>query len=345
MYELTRAARAIALTGDLQNARGFAVRNYGIDAPCVDWLRRAGEILTTQDIATVDGEPIPFGNAGDFVGLVNRRSLIARMSDSIGGGFRAVLPFRPLLLQDEGSTAYWVGEGKLKIVSSDAAFRADFIPVRKCTGLVVASAEFVRKIDEKSDAILQRDLARAVADRVSATFASNAAPDDDQPGGIFSGIEPLASSGDLETDICTLLDGFEGDLGTSCLITTPAIAARINLLGHDQVGAMGGFVAGVACATSDAVADGVLGLVDCARVLLFDGPVVPATSQQATISAEDGDGNTILVSLWQMNLSSVRVEKYCYWRLADPRYARWIGDAASVSATDAPLAKAARGAK
>ncbi|MEX3852636.1 phage major capsid protein [Paraburkholderia sp. BR10923] len=327
-YELTRAARAIALAGDVRSARGLAIGNYGIGAPSADWLRRAQDVLDTQgSITDANGEPVPFARGGDFVALVDRRSIISRMSDAVGGGFRAVVPYRPLLLQTDGAVAHWTAEAKIKITSADAAFRADYIPVRKITGMTIATQEFMRKIDEASDAILQRDLSRAVADRLSATFAGNTAPDDDQPGGIFHHIEPLASTGSLEGDIALLIDNFPGDLGTSCLVTTPAIAARFNLAGHDQVGAQGGYVAGIATATSDAVADGVLGIVDLARVLMYDGPVVPATSQQGIVTVEDEQGEASVLSLWQANLAAVRVEKFCYWRLADPRCARWISDA------------------
>ncbi|WP_233849516.1 hypothetical protein [Paraburkholderia sp. HD33-4] len=336
-YIFAKVIRALAVGGEVSNARAYATNAYGAASPATQWLATKAAALATGNIDDPDG--LGLSAIGDFVTLVQRENLITKIRDALGGsGFRDMVPFRAVTLETDIAGASWTGEGALKVIDTNTAFGLQRFGVHKCTGILIATAELVRFVNERSDAVLEYALARAVASEVSRTFAGNSAPSDASPGGIFHGVDAVASSGDIEADVLGLLDGFAGDLSSACFIMPPALAARLNLLGHDAIGATGGYVAGVACATSNAIAPGVVGLLDARAVLLYEGPVLPDVTGQAIVSVDDGSGPRML-PVWQNDLYALRAEQFINWQLSDTDYARWASGVAGISRTDAPATK------
>ncbi|MGF6663731.1 hypothetical protein QF000_005399 [Paraburkholderia atlantica] len=335
-YIFAKVIRALAVGGDISNARAYATNAYGAASPATQWLATKAAALETGDIEDPDG--IGLSGIGDFVSLVQRENLITKIRDALGGGFREMVPFRAVTLETEIAGASWTAEAALKVVDANTAFGLQRFGVRKCTGTLIATAELVRFVNERSDAVLQRGLARAVAGEISRTFAGNSAPSDASPGGIFHGIDAAASSGDIEADVIGLLDGFAGDLSNSCFIMPPPLAARLNLLGHDTISAAGGVLAGTVAVTSDAIPAGVIGLIDARAVLLYEGPVLPDVTGQAIVSVDDGSGPKMLAT-WQNNLYALRSEQFINWALLDTDYARWTSGVAAIRRNDAPATK------
>ncbi|APA84335.1 phage major capsid protein [Paraburkholderia sprentiae WSM5005] len=335
-FIFAKAIRALAVGGEVSNARAYATNAYGAASPATQWLATKAAVLATGDID--DPDDIGLSGIGDFVSLVQRENLITKIRDALGGGFREMVPFRAVTLETDIAGASWTAEAALKVIDSNTSFSLQRFGVRKCTAVTIATAELVRFVNERSDAVLENALARAVGREISRTFAGNSASSDASPGGIFHGVEAVASSGDIEADVTGLLDGFAGDLSSSCFIMPPALAARLNLLGHDTISATGGTLAGTVAVTSDAIPAGVIGLIDARAVLLYEGPLVPDVTGQAAITVDDGSGPKILAT-WQNNLYALRAEQYINWALPDPDHARWASGVAAISRNDAPTTK------
>ncbi|MBB5426165.1 hypothetical protein HDG40_004339 [Paraburkholderia sp. JPY158] len=178
-YIFAKVIRALAVGGDISNARAYATNAYGAASPATQWLATKAAALETGDIEDPDG--IGLSGIGDFVSLVQRENLITKIRDALGGGFREMVPFRAVTLETEIAGASWTAEAALKVVDANTAFGLQRFGVRKCTGTLIATAELVRFVNERSDAVLQRGLARAVAGEISRTFAGNSAPSDASP--------------------------------------------------------------------------------------------------------------------------------------------------------------------
>lgn len=312
-FGLVQVARAIALNrGNLMGARAYLAQRHGPHSEVVEFVSRG--ITDTTVIDNPDDAALR-ALGSDFVGLVAKQSIIGRIAAA--SGFHRVMPFVSMLTQSTGATATWVGEGEPVLPVSDEGFVIERMGVCKLGALLAATDEFMRALGEQPDSILNRDLARAVSDASSATFASsNAGSDGAKPAGVFYGITPIASTGDAAQDFAALFDSYPGDLTRAVILTTPSIAVSLALSNFtDTLGATGGYVAGVACVTSDAVPAGTIGLIDPSRIGLVDLGVGVDASNQALIEVDDGSGSTKLVSLWQENLHGLRAVAYQNWRV------------------------------
>ncbi|MEX3949276.1 hypothetical protein AB4Y40_16205 [Paraburkholderia sp. EG287B] len=343
--DFIRACKSLALTSDVSNARQYAQASYGVRSELVDYFARASQLLDTTTITDPNAPPLSLRD-GDFVGLVQRRSVVTLIDQALGGaGFRRVRPFVPLVIEDEGVVASWTKEAALKVIDADNAFHVTRLGVKKITALLVASVELVRTLDEATDLALQRDLARAISDGLNATLVSNDVADDSSPGGLLQGVTPIPSTGSLDGDVVALVDAFEGDLASAVLLMSPRTGVGFAFSGHDQVcGVRGGFVAGVPAIGVPGMRDSTLALIDAQRVLMFEGDLVPGSSTEAVVQIDDGTSGTQLFSLWQHNCVGLRAERFCNWWPL-PGCAVWISDAGTTKIADTLKVKAARGAK
>ncbi|MPW04851.1 hypothetical protein GCT19_04165 [Paraburkholderia sp. CNPSo 3155] len=327
-YGFIQVARAVALSrGNLIEARSMLAAQHGLHSPQAEAVQRA--ITTTDSLDNPDNVALQ-GVAADFVSLIHRRSIIAKIREATAGGFHRVLPYAAMLKQTEGTAAAWVGEA-LVIPVTDAAFQIERMSPMKVAGMVIVTEEFAKVISDASDAILNRDLARAVADKITETFCSTAAPSDTSPGGIFYHGTEITSTGDLLSDATQLIADFEGDIESAVFVCSPLMAAVFNTLGIDQVGAQGGYICGIPAVTTTGMDDGMLGLIDPSRVKLIDSGVGIDASKQAAVSVANAQGPVQLVSLWQQNLVSMRAVAFVNWALMDASVATWVQDAGAVS--------------
>ncbi|WP_233862964.1 phage major capsid protein [Paraburkholderia adhaesiva] len=326
--DFVRACKAIAIKkGDVFNAKDWALNAYGSRSAVTAYLTKAAQPVTSASINDPDA-PASLRDA-EFIGLIQRRSVIALVDEALGGGgngWRRVPPFVPLLLQLNGASAGWVPEGALKFVGN-ANFDVSVLIPKKLAAMLVASIEFVKELDETTDLALQPDLARAVSDEINRTLVSNDTVTNASPGGLFVGIEPLDSTGTLDGDVEQLVDSFPGDFSSAVLLASPRAGVGFAFSGHDQTaGARGGYVAGIPLVTVPGLPDGTLALIDARRVVLYEGETVPGASQQSAVTFTDADGATQLVSLWQNNLVGLRTETFVNWIPLDG-CGVWINDA------------------
>ncbi|WP_233882042.1 phage major capsid family protein [Paraburkholderia flagellata] len=320
-FGFAQVARALAIgRGDLTAARAYLAARHGPHSEPAEFINRA--IADTAVIDNPQGMALS-GLGADFIGLVARRSITGQIAAATG--FHRVLPGGAMLVHVVGAAAAWVPEAAV-IPVGDEGFAIERMLPCKLAVIVVVTDELLRAIGEASDAVLNRDLTNACADALTAQFASaDPGVEGSKPPGIFYGIDPIPSTGDAKGDVAALLEGFGGDLSTSCFIMQPVTAAAL-ALGNisDTLGAQGGFLAGIACATSEGVPAGVVGLVDSARVAMLDLGVGLDLSRQALVEVDDGSGATKLVSLWQDNLNGLRAINYANWKVLDASAVRWI---------------------
>ncbi|MGF6569705.1 hypothetical protein ABH945_001781 [Paraburkholderia sp. GAS333] len=320
-FGFVQVARALAVSkGDLSSARVYLAARHGPHSEPAEFIARA--IADTTVINNPQGLSLA-GLGADFIGLVSKRSIIGAIAAATG--FHRVLPNTATLSQTVGAAAAWVGEAQV-IPVGEAGFALERMGPLKLAVLLPVSDEMMHATGEAADAIFNRDLANACADKASATFASaDPGIEDVKPPGVFYGIDPTPSTGDAEGDLGALLDGFGGDLSRSCFVMEPATAAMLALGGvSDTLGAQGGFLAGIAAATSETVPAGVVGLVDSSRVAMLDLGVGLDVAKQALVEIDDGSGETKLVSLWQNNLQGIRAVEYLNWKVLDPSAVRWV---------------------
>lgn len=129
-----------------------------------------------------------------------------------------------------------------------------------------------------------------------------------------------SGSTDIEADVDTLLEAFDGDLRTAVLALNPrdAVAASFTQAGRD-IGARGGELAGLAARTSRAVPLGTIALVDPTGVALgWDDVGHVEQSSHATLeldSAPTGSGTK--TSLFQSNASAFKAIIRAAWDFPD----------------------------
>lgn len=244
----------------------------------------------------------------EILALARRRSLVGRIQEAIG--FRRV-PFEvPVLVQADGTVAGFIGEGDV-IPAGSLDFTEQKLPSRKVAGILPCSKEFASLLD--AGATLSGDLTRAIADAESSRFYSDEAGTDAAPAGILQGLTPATGSDDPVDDIARLIDGFDGDLSASVVVTSPTNGARLNPY-FESAGARGGEVAGIAHATHHSVPNNSIAIVQPERIMLGDGGLLIDVSTETTLSPE---GSNDSVALWQTNAVAFRVQRFINWLPAD----------------------------
>ncbi|MGF6738360.1 hypothetical protein [Paraburkholderia atlantica] len=334
------AVRAIALSraDEFSNIRLAASHSLSTRSDAAAFFRSAKMVTGDGSFVDEDGNPVTVDDPG-VISLVSKRSLISLVGAAVPNGWRHVQPFQSIARQTLGTSAAWAAEAAIKIVGDPPLFVIDRALVRKITGTTIAADELLRRANAAINAALTRGLVDAVTDELNQTFASNDAPSANSPGGVLYGISPIPSAGSLDADVAALVAAFPGDLARACWIMSPRMAVGLvkEFTIESTLGVGGGFLVGLPAVAAAGVSDNVLALVDCSRVAMFDGPLVPAVAGQATLAVIDESGATpvtSVMSLWQQNLVAMRAEKYCWWSAGEDA-AVWINDAEPLSVTHA----------
>lgn len=274
--------------------------------------------------------------ASEFVDYMRPMTIIGRLN------LRQV-PFKVKIPRQTGVTsAGWVGEGKVKPVTS-AAFDSITLDHNKIAAIAVLTEELVRLSDPSAELLIRNDLAASIVQYMDAQFVDpTKAADDVSPASITNGVTSIPSTGTtaaaLRLDMGSLFaDMLEDNLSLSdaVLLMTQRQAMRISLmqtsLGTQEfpgIGINGGTLMGVPVITSENLpanggspTDGypIILLKQQDILLADDGQVSIDISREAAIQMETtpdspATASTVLTSLWQHNLVGVRAERMITWK-------------------------------
>jgi HK97 family phage major capsid protein len=274
--------------------------------------------------------------ASEFVDYLRPLTIIGRIP-----GLRRV-PFKVKIPRQTGvSTVNWVGEGKVKPVSS-LAFDSITLDHHKIAGIIVLTDELVRLSSPAADELVRNDLAAGIVQFMDSQFLDpTKASNDVSPASITYGVTPVTASGTtadaLRADMADLIGSFVDSnlsLAGAVFLMTQSTALRlslmVNTLGQPEfpgININGGNLAGIPVITSENVpatggspTDGyMIALLRPDDILLADdGQVMIDASREASIQMETAPdspatANTVLTSLWQHNMIGIRAERMVTW--------------------------------
>jgi hypothetical protein len=244
-----------------------------------------------------------------FLQQARRASLFGKIP-----GLR-LIPFRmkvPTLTTD--ASYDWVGQNILKPVSAFAFNDGVTLGATKIQGTVVVSDELARiavpGLEQALQTLLTNGLTIAT-DRKFIDPAVGVVPDVHPPS-ITNGLTPIAGTGNIATDLATLVAAvYEGRplAERVAVIVPPAMAAQLTSttvpLGVDLVTSAAAGALGIAVA------------LDPSGVFVADVGIQFNISREALLemdTAPTGGAAAVLVSLFECNLAGYRVERFVNWQ-------------------------------
>lgn len=318
------------------------------DTPEVEMILKApvAPMNTTDSVSAAPLVELQNATA-EFIELLRPQTIIGRIP-----GLRNV-PFNISVPRGTGDpTAYWVGQGKVKPVSS-MTFDTVTLTFSKVAGIVVQTEELMRFSTPSSEMLIRDGLVSSVAYLTDRDFLDpNKAADDISPASVTNGVSPITSSGTtadaLRADIGALLDEYEDDnIGgdSLVLVMTRKQAGRLSLmrnaLGQQEfpgITRAGGTLEGIPVITSNNIVSstgspadgGLIVAINAGSILLADdGGIQIDVSREASLqmdSAPDSPAtaSTVMTSLWQTNHVAFRAERYIRWVKARPGAVQFI---------------------
>jgi HK97 family phage major capsid protein len=243
------------------------------------------------------------------VAIARAASLLGR----IAGLHR--IPFEtPIPMEDTSASYSWPAQNAPKPISKLAFSNTIKLGPTKAAGIVGVSAELIKLSVAGMEGALRDTLVggltaftdRAFLDPASAAIA------DTKPASVTNGTTPIASTGNLATDVATLLAAlFSARPNADGAVLIPAAGKAAALRGMNP-----GF--GLPILVSEAALGNVIAL-DPAGVFVADAGVAIDVSREASIQMNDAPDNpataaTVPTSLWQMNLAGFKVERFVNWQ-------------------------------
>lgn len=325
-------ARALAVksNGDI-DAADYAAKRWGARSEAVRVIK-SGMLVKAG---------VPGGEAtGDWGGLTDTEGAAREFIDAAApltilgklAGLRRVPINAPYVAAAGTATAFWTGESKA-IRVSPAAFNRSTMRALKVAGILVCSAETLDSPSPEAEAMVRRDLLRAiaVASDTALVDPTNAGSAGVMPAAITYGATTVASSGNLSDDLAQAIDAFEGDLSTAAWIMSPRMASRIVFttggLGLGAgLGLRGGELLGlpaIVSASSPSTTDGgSIALVDPTNIVTVDNGADISIVNDATVevdTAPQGASDTPtassanLISLFQEEAVGIRISRRINW--------------------------------
>jgi HK97 family phage major capsid protein/HK97 family phage prohead protease len=286
---------------------------------------------TTSTWASQLFEPTNLVN--EFLEMLRPATLIGRIP-----GLRTV-PFNVKVPSQTGGGTYaWVGESQPKPMTKPAFGQAE-LGVAKAAGIIVLTEELVRFSNPSAEALVRDEMIKGIGAFLDDSFIdpSVGAVSGVSPASITNGVTGTGASGtgedDARADLNALLTALAADnypLGEVVLITSESIAFALgglkNPLGQPSFPGLtvnGGDIRGVPVITSNSVGAQIVAVHTPSILIADEGGVEIDVSREASIQMNDApdsfesvDGNTVLVSLWQMNLVGLRAERFINWKKA-----------------------------
>jgi HK97 family phage major capsid protein len=275
--------------------------------------------------------------ASEFIDYLRPLTILGRIA-----GFRRV-PFKiKVPRQTAGASVNWVGEGKVKPLTS-LAFDSVTLDQTKIAGIIPLSEELVRLSNPSAEALVQADLAAAITQFMDSEFIdpSNAATDV-SPASVTCGLTSTVASGttaaafrlDVKTMFASLLVANQQiSSGVWVMTQQQAVALSLmqNSLGQPEfpgITVTGGTLLGFPVVTSENIpaynsspTDGypIIFLMPGEILLADDGGVSIDMSREASLQMDTAPdspwtASTVTVNLWQHNLIAIKAERYINWK-------------------------------
>ena len=273
----------------------------------------------------------------EFVALTNELTIYGRLQNKMR---RVPFNTRTLTLLAPAD-ASWVGEAKPKPMSA-LQFGTVTIPRAKVVSLVVFTEELAQTWSRGAEQSIRDSIVATLAKFVDEAFLNpfGAAVSGTNPASVTYGLTATASTGSsaaqISSDLRTMLNRMVAtgsDLSSVAIILHPQTALFMSSLlttGGDlmfpNLGATGGEIWKIPVMTTLAAGDWnspterMIVAID-ARGILYadDGKVLIDASREASLQfvSDPVTGATALVSLWQMNYTALRVERFVSFQRAD----------------------------
>jgi len=343
----TRYVKALALS------RGSATEAYEIAKANDQWRRETPDVIDVLQPAVQNAikTAAAAGNTTDstwaaplvqYQNLTNEFVEYLRPLTIIGRLNLRQVPFKVKLpRQTAASSVNWVGEGKVKPVSS-LAFDSITLDHAKIAGIIALTDELVRLSSPSADRLVRDDLAASIIQFMDSQFVDpSKAANDVSPASVTNGVTPVTASGttldalkaDVQTLVMSFIDGNMSLANAAWIMTQQqamAISMMENALGqraYPNMTVNGGVFEGLPVIASENLpgtggspTDGYpLILIKQDDVMLADeGQVMIDVSKEASIQMDTSPdspstGSTNLVSLWQHNMIGVRAERMITW--------------------------------
>lgn len=325
--------------GNIMQAAEMAKANeqWAAETPQVaDVLRAAVAAGTTTD-STWAGALVQYQDmAQDFAEFLRPMTILGKLR------LRNV-PFKTRIArQTGGASVNWVGEGKVKPLTS-AAFDTVTLDFAKIAGIIVLTDETIRFSNPKADEMVRDDLAAAIVQFMDAQFLDpTKASNDVSPASVTYNVTPVTATGTTEAalraDVRTLMAQFVDNdlgLGDAVWIMSQQNALSIGMmqtsLGNPSFPGLnvnGGTFVGLPVVVSENVpatggspTDGssIILLKQSEVLLADDGNVTIDASREASLQMESTPdspvtASTTLVSMFQHNMVAIRAERYVTWK-------------------------------
>jgi HK97 family phage major capsid protein/HK97 family phage prohead protease len=336
----TRYIIALARSrGNLHEAAAMARANeqWMAETPDVEAVLKAAVAAGTTTDATWAGPLVQYQNlASEFVEYLRPLTIIGRIPGFTRVPFKVKIP-----RMTGGATVNWVGEGKVKPLSS-LAFDSLTLDFAKIAGIIPLSEELVRFSSPSAELLVRNELAQAIVQFMDSEFVDPTnASTDVSPASVTYGVTPVNATGTtaaaLRADVKTLMAQFlvaNLQLSSAVWIMQQQQALAISLMQTSMgnpvfpgIGVNGGTFLTIPVVASEGVpatggspTDGAaIILANAADILLADdGQVTIDASREASLqmdSAPDSPptASTTLVSLWQHNMIAIKAERYINW--------------------------------
>lgn len=268
----------------------------------------------------------------DFAEVLRPATIIGRLQ-----GVRRV-PFQTRVVNMTGAAAAWAGEGApMPISSAELSSDEVMLPRAKCTGIVVQTEEIARSPTAQD--FLVSDITGAVAQALDETLIDPAnTGGDEKPASITHDAPSFESTGatlaEIDADLALLISTL-ADTGSTLerahWVMRPGTALYLSrlrgtggALAHPTVTVRGGMLLGlpvivsgnvpIAAGSPDTTS---ITLIDADGILLADdNEAAFEIARHASIQMDDAPtgGAQQLVSMWQLGLSALRVQRWINWR-------------------------------
>ena len=300
-------------------------------------LRTAVTAGNTTDTTNAAPLVVYQNMASEFVDLLRAETIIGRIP-----GIRRV-PFNIKVPRATGDPSVnWVGEGKVKPVSS-MAFDSIELGNAKVAGIVPITMELMKFSNPAAEGLIRDALVAAIAYLTDRDFLdpTKALQTGVSPASVTNGVTPVTATGTtadaLRDDLGTLLAAYLAanmSISGLVLVMTAQQAMRISLLRNTlgqkefpDMGIAGGTLEGIPVITSENIVGtggsptdgGLIVALNAPEILLADdGGVDIDVSTEASIHMETtpdspATASTVLTSLWQHNMVGIRAERMINW--------------------------------
>ncbi len=300
-------------------------------------LRTAVTVGNTTDSTNAAPLVVYQNMASEFIDLLRAETIIGRIP-----GLRRV-PFNISVPRATGDPSVnWVGEGKVKPVSS-MAFDSLTLGFAKVAGIVPITMELMKFSNPAAEGLIRDALIAAIAYLTDRDFLdpTKAVQTGVSPASVTNGVTPVTSTGTtadaLRDDLGSLLANYLAanmSISGLVLVMTAQQAMRIGLLRNalgqkefPDMGIGGGTLEGIPVITSENIVGtggsptdgGLIVALNAPEILLADdGGVDIDVSTEASIQMETTPdspavASTVLTSLWQHNMVGIRAERMINW--------------------------------